>query len=92
MFATLGPTSYLLFSWGLVTLVLATLLVYSWTVSKQEDRFHFKKLEDERVAAQERFITEKMSRLRRGIVPLAVLSGLLLLATAAVWVWSGLKG
>jgi hypothetical protein len=91
MFGIAAPVAYLLVSWVVITTILAVLLVYGKMVSAEENRFYGKRLEDERVLAQERTIMEKLDRLKRGAIPLAVLSGVLLLATTAVWVWIGLK-
>jgi cell division septal protein FtsQ len=91
MFGIAAPVAYLLASWVVVTVILVVLLIYAKTVSAEDNRFNGKRLEDERVVAEERAITEKLNRLKRRVIPLAVLSVVLLLATTAVWVWFGLK-
>jgi hypothetical protein len=80
-----------LFSWVVVTTILAALLIYGKIVSEEENSFHTRRLEDERVVDEERAITDKLDRLKRSAIPLAVLSGALLLATATVWIWLGLR-
>lgn len=91
MFGITAPLAYLLVSWALVTTILAVLLVYGKIVAAEENRFYGKRLEDEKVITQERTIMEKLNRLRRSAVTLTVLSGVLLLASAAVWIWMGLR-
>jgi hypothetical protein len=91
MFGIPAPLVYLMASWVVVTTILVVLLIYGKVLSGEDNRFYGKRLEDERVVAQERAIMEKLSRLKRRAIPLAVLSGVLLLATTAVWVWIGLK-
>lgn len=91
MFGIAPVLVYLLLSWIVVTTILAGLLVYGKMVAAEEDRFDIKRLEDARAAAEERTITEKLSRLKRSVIHLAVLSVVLLLATTAVWIYFGLK-
>jgi hypothetical protein len=43
------------------------------------------------MAAEQRQIVGKLNKLTRPIMTLAVLSGALLLASAGMWVWIGLK-
>lgn len=91
MFGIAAPVAYLLASWVVVTMILVVLLIYGRTVSVEDNRYNGNRLGNERVAAEERAITEKLNRLKRRVIPLAVLSGVLLLATTAVWVWIGLR-
>lgn len=91
MFGIAAPLAYLMVSWVAVTMILAALLLYGKVLSAGENRFYGKRLEDERVVAEERAMMEKLNRLKRRAVPLAILSGVLLLATTAVWVWIGLR-
>lgn len=91
MFGIAPPLLYLLLSWVVVTAILAGLLIYGKMVSNEENRFYMKRLENEAVATEERTITEKLNRLKRSVIPLAVLSVVLLLATTAVWIYYGLR-
>ncbi|MGH9679684.1 MAG: hypothetical protein ACRD4Y_07010 [Candidatus Acidiferrales bacterium] len=90
MFGIPPLLAYLLATWILVTAILAILLIYGKIVSTEQNRFNVKRLESEEAAKEEKTIGEKMERLKRGIIPLAVLSGVLLLVTTAVWIWMGL--
>ena len=91
MLGIAAPLAYLLASWVVVTAILAALLIYGKIVSSEQNRFYMKRLENEQVANEEKTITEKMDRLKRSVIPLAVLSVVLLLATTAVWIWMGLR-
>jgi hypothetical protein len=86
-----GPLAYLLLAWGVVTGALVILVVYRVTLSSKEDDQIFIGKAEEHIAAEQRLIIMKVTRLTRPIYTLAVLSGVLLLATAGVWIWDGLK-
>ena len=91
MFGIAAPVFYLLISWVVVTAILAALLIYGKMVSSEEDRFYTRRLEDEKLVSEERSITDRLNRVKRSAIPLAVLSGALLLATTTVWLWLGLR-
>jgi hypothetical protein len=86
-----GPLAYLLLAWGVVTGALVILVVYRVTLSSKEDDQIFIGKAEEHIAAEQRLIIMKVTRLTRPIYTLAVISGVLLLATAGVWLWDGLK-
>jgi hypothetical protein len=86
------PTSLasLLISWGVITAVLVILLVYRATLSsKEDDQLYLNKAEVDMMGAEQSAIIGKLQRLSRPITVLAVLSGVLLIATAAMWVYIG---
>ena len=86
-----APLEYLLVSCGVVMTVLVILVIYGNTLSlKEDDQFHVNRAQEE-MASDQGALLGKMKRLKRLIVALAVLSGVLLLASATVWVWIGLK-
>jgi hypothetical protein len=86
-----GPLAYLLLAWGVVTGALVILVVYRVTLSSKEDDQIFIGKAEEHIAAEQRIIIMKVTRLTRPIYTLAVISGVLLLATAGVWIWDGLR-
>jgi hypothetical protein len=61
------------------------------TLSIREDtELYLNKAEDEMMAAEPKVLVAKtMQRLKRVIVILSAFSGILLLASAGVWVWIG---
>jgi hypothetical protein len=86
-----GPLAYLVLSWGVVTAVLVILVVYRVTLSSREDdQIIISKAEDH-IAAEQQAIVLKITQLSRPIVVLSVASGLLLVASAWVWIYQGLK-
>ncbi len=83
---------YLFISWGVVTAVLFVLVIYGNALSsREEDQLYLNKAEQAMMASEQQVLISKMNQLARIIIYLAVLSGLLLMAWAAVWVWVGLN-
>ena len=84
--------AYLLVSWGAVTAVLVVLVIYGNTLSSREDdELYLNQAEQVMMASEQQILIGKMNHLARVIVYLAVLSGLLLAASAGVWAWIGLS-
>jgi hypothetical protein len=85
-----GPLAYLLLGWGLITIALVVLVVYRTTLSsKEDDRLYLNKAEVEMMGSDQVALNLKLNRLAKPILVLAVLSGILLLASAGLWVWIG---
>jgi hypothetical protein len=85
-----GPLAYLLLSWGLITAALVVLLIYRSTLSnKEDDQLYLNKVEVSMMGSDQTAVITKLNRLGKPILALAVLSGLLLLASASLWVWIG---
>ena len=83
---------YLLSACGAVTAVLIVLVVYGNTLSTREDEgLYLNSDEQSMMASVQLNLVARMNRLARVIVILAVISGVLLVASAVVWVWIGLK-
>jgi hypothetical protein len=86
------PLAYLLLTWGVITGILVILVIYRATLStREDDQIFIGKAEDSMMAAEQRMIIGKMNRLGRPILGLSLLSSALLLASAGVWIWIGLK-
>ena len=85
-----GPLAYLLVAWGLITIVLVAVLVYRATLStKEDDQLYLNKAEVDMMGTDQAILIARLNRLSKPIVTLAILSGILLLASASVWVWIG---
>lgn len=85
------PLAYLFMSWGAITAVLLILVIYGNTLSiREDDELYLNKSEDHMMAGEQRILIAKMDQLKRVIVVLAILSGILLVASAGVWAWIGL--
>jgi hypothetical protein len=78
-------------SWGVVTVVLVVLVIYRETLSSKEDDQIFIDAAEQHHYQEQQAIIGKLSRLKGPIVGLAVVSGVLLLSSAGVWIYRGLK-
>jgi hypothetical protein len=81
----------LLISWGVITAALVVLVIYRSTLSSKEDDQIFIEPSEQHHYQEQQVIIARMSRLTRPIIALAVVSGALLLATAGIWIYEGLK-
>jgi hypothetical protein len=87
-----GPLAYLLITWGVVTVLLVIMVIYRAALStREDDQIFLNKAEDNMMASEQRVLIDKLNRLSRPTIILATLSGALLLASAGVWLWIGLK-
>ena len=85
-----GPLAYLLLSWGMITVALVVLLIYRTTLSsKEDDQLYLNKAEVSMMGSDQAILITRLNRLGKPIVALAILSGILLLASASLWVWIG---
>jgi len=85
-----GPLAYLLLSWGLITAALVVLLIYRATLSsKEDDQLYLNKAEVSMMGSDQAVVITRLNRLGKPILTLAILSGILLLASASLWVWIG---
>ena len=85
-----GPLAYLLLSWGMITVALVALLIYRATLSsKEDDQLYLNKAEVSMMGSDQAVLITRLNRLAKPIVALAILSGILLLASASLWVWIG---
>jgi len=79
----------LMISWGVITVALVALIVYRGTLSSREDDQIFIDAAEQHHYQEQLVIIARMSRLTKPIIALSVLSGVLLLASAGVWIYSG---
>ena len=87
-----GPVEYLLLSWGVIAAALVLLVIYRARFrTREDDQIGIGETEDNMMASEQREIIGKLNKLARPIMMLSVLSGGLLLVTAGIWVWMGLK-
>jgi hypothetical protein len=83
--------TYLLIISGIFTAVLVVLVIYGNALDSREDEeIYLNKTEEKMMASEQPALLGKMNRLARVITVAAVLSGVSLLASAAIWVWIGL--
>ena len=81
----------LMISWGVVTAVLAILVIYRGTISAKEDDQIFIDAAEQHHYQEQQMIIAKISRLTGPIIALSVISGVLLLTSAGIWIYRGFK-
>jgi hypothetical protein len=79
----------LMISWGVITVALVVLVIYRGTLSSKEDDQIFIDAAEQHHYQEQLAIIARISRLTKPIVALAVVSGVLLLASAGVWIYEG---
>jgi hypothetical protein len=78
-------------SWGVITAVLVILVIYRGTLSSKEDDQIFLDAAEQHHYLDQQAVIAKMSRLTKPIIALAVISGVLLLTSAGLWLYGGFK-
>jgi hypothetical protein len=78
-------------SWGVITAVLAILVIYRGMLSSREDDQIFLAAAEQHHYQDQQAVIAKMARLTKPIIALAVISGVLLLTSAGLWIYEGLK-
>ena len=81
----------LMIAWGVITAVLAILVIYRATLSSREDDQIFIDAAEQHHYQEQQMIIARMSRLTKPIIALAVVSGALLVASAGLWIYQGFK-
>ena len=83
--------TYLLIAGGAASAVLVVLVIYGNVLdTRADEEIYLNKTEERMLASDQPSLIKKMDRLSRIIMVLAVTAGVLLLASASVWVWIGL--
>jgi hypothetical protein len=81
----------LLMAWGAITAVMTVLVIYGNTLDTHEDEeIYINKTEEKLMGGEQKVLVARMERLKKLIFSLAVISALLLLSSATVWVYTGL--
>jgi hypothetical protein len=78
-------------SWGVITAVLAVLVIYRGTLSSREDDQIFIDAAEQHHYQEQQAIIARSVRLTKPIIALTVVSAALLLASAGVWLYQGFK-
>jgi hypothetical protein len=86
-----SPLAILLMLWGAVTAALIILVIYGNTLDSHEDEeIYINKREAQIMGGDQKVLVARMEGLKKVILSLAVVSGLLLLTSASVWVYIGM--
>lgn len=86
-----GPILYVLIAWGLVTFVFMLLLIRRSLLASHEDDQIFLDASEEHMAREQRELVAKINTLSRPIMTSGIVSGVLLLVLAGMWLYNGLK-
>ncbi len=76
-------------SWGVITVVLISVLVYRGVLSAKEDDQIFLGDAEQHYYREQQAIIARISRLNGPIIALSLVSGLLFLTTVGVWIYQG---
>ena len=71
-------------------MVLIILVIYGNTLDHEDEEIYINKKEEELIVGEQKVLVAKMERLKKLIFSLAVVSGILLLSSATIWVYIGL--
>ena len=77
-------------SWASVTVVLVALLIYRALIGMREEDQLFLASGEEHMAREQQVLQTRISHVNKFAVWLGVLSGLLLIAMASLWVYANL--
>ena len=86
-----GPVLYLLIAWGIVTAVFLALLLWRNLLESHEDDQLFIDAAEEHMAREQRALIQRINTLSRPIMMTGILAGVLLLASAGLWLYEGLR-
>ena len=86
-----GPIFYLLIAWGVVTAVFLGLLIWRSLLSSHEDDQIFLDSAEDHIAREQRELVARINTLSRPLLTSGIVSGVLLLVIAGLWLYNGLK-
>jgi len=86
-----GPMLYLLIIWGIVTAVFLALVAWRSVLSSHEDDQIFLDAAEDHMAKEQRELVAKINMLSKPLLASGVVSGVLLLLIAGIFVYQGLK-
>jgi hypothetical protein len=81
---------FLMISWGIITAVLAVLVIYRITLSAKENNEIYINATEQYHLRDQKVLVSKMTRLKAPIIVLALISCSLLLTSAGIWIYHGL--
>ncbi len=86
-----GPIFYVLIAWAVVTGIFMMLLLRRSLLASHEDDQIFLDGAQEHMAREQREIVAKIHALSRPLMTSGIVSGVLLLVLAGLWLYNGLK-
>jgi uncharacterized membrane protein len=82
---------YLLIAWGVITAVFMVILIWRSLLTNREDDQIFLDASEEHMAAEQRALVAKITALSRPLMVTGIVSGMLILVIAGLWLYEGLK-
>lgn len=87
----MGTLEMLLIAWGVVTAVLICVLIYRGSLATHEEDQLFLDEAEQSMASEQRALVARIERLSRPITALIVVSGVLLVVIAGIWLYQGFR-
>jgi hypothetical protein len=81
----------LLIAWGVVTAILIFVLIYRSMLENREEDQIFLDAAAQSMANEQRALVARIERLSRPITALIVVSSVLLVTVAGLWLWQGVQ-
>jgi len=81
----------LLVAWGVITALLICVLIYRSMLENREEDQIFLDAAAQSMANEQKLIVARIERLGRPITALIVLSSVLLVTAAGLWLWQGFQ-
>ena len=81
----------LLVAWGVITAILICVLIYRSMLENREEDQIFLDSATQTIANEQKLIVARIERLSRPITALIVLSSVLLVTVAGLWLWQGFQ-
>jgi hypothetical protein len=86
----MGMVQMVLLAWGVVTAILVCMWIYRSALENREEDQIFLDAAGDSMAQEQRLIVARIEKLSAPIMVLMVLSGVLLVTLAGVWIWQSI--
>jgi hypothetical protein len=87
----MGLLQMVLIAWGVVTAILVCVWIYRSALENREEDQIFLDAAGDSMAREQRLIVARIEKLSRPIMALMVLSGVLLVTMAGMWIWQSVQ-
>lgn len=87
----MGTLQMVLVAWGVVTAILVCMWIYRSALENREEDQIFLDAAGDSMAREQRAIVARIEKLSVPIMVLMVLSGVLLVAMATLWIWKSIQ-
>ena len=87
----MGMLQMVLLAWGVVTAILVCMWIYRSALENREEDQIFLDAAGDSMAQEQRLIVARIERLSRPIIALMVLSGVLLVTMAGLWIYQSVQ-